>query len=105
MKSILIAYLLANGVSTFQLVVYNEIHAELAEDCALEVEKTESIDGEACRRYFDFRGSSDDLRAINQQSLPHAELTQAQREEALYFIERGNRAMRYIVHNAKDLHQ
>jgi NDP-sugar pyrophosphorylase family protein len=105
MKSILIAYLFANGITSFQMVTYNEIHSELAEDCAIEIENTDSFQGYACRRYFDFLDTAKDLRSINRAWLSQADLSPEEREEVLYFIERGNRAMSYIVQRSNAVSQ
>ncbi len=105
MKSILIACLFANGVTSAQMVTYNEIHSELAEDCAIEIDEMDSLQGGACRRYFDFLSTAKDLRSINRAWLSQADLSPAEQEEVLYFIERGNRAMSYIVARSDDIAQ
>lgn len=101
MKGILIAYLAANAISSTQMVTYNEIHSELAEDCAIELDATDSMTGGACQRYFSFLENSRDLRSINREWLATATLSEGQRSELLYYVERGNRAMSYIVQRSE----
>ena len=97
MKGILIVYLAANALSSAQMVTYNEIHSELAEDCAFELDATDSMAGDACLRYFAFLETSRDLRVANREWLSTAALSAEERTELLHFVERGNRAMSYIV--------
>ena len=103
MKGILIACLAANALSNAQMVTYNEIHSELAEDCAIELDATDSMTGGACKRYFAFVDNSSDLRAVNRSWLSTATLSEKQRSELLYYVERGNRAMSYIMQRSETL--
>ncbi len=103
MKGLLIAFFAVNGVTTAEMVTYNEIHSELAEDCAIEFESTDSIEGDACRRYFTFLDTSKDLRSINRQWLSEASLSAEQQAAVLHFVQRGNTAMSYIVERSRVL--